>query len=351
MKYWDLATDGAPVVRKVSDGYGFGSLRPHGLPYPTARGQVQFCAYYEKAGRDAYHPAAEKGAGLYLATYDGAPHPKVFFLSPDRARGVLTCEVAHYPESSAAPGAGYEQPYPVILDGFLGDWYDAASLYRSWAVRQRWCAKGPLHARGDVPEWLKNVTAVLRFDTRRYDNKAAISLAAAYRDTLPGALLVQWYSWAEVEKTKGRSTYAFPPVAEAAEGFREIVEKLASQRVYVMPYVNARLWAARRDGYEEALPYAARSRNGERHSYGVVKDDKVSGAAYMCVQTPFWQDYVLGVCRDMKRKYSVPALYLDQQTGAHFGGCLALGGAQESGGCFDPAHGHPLGVTRAMIEA
>ena len=347
---WDVATDAAPVVRKVRGGYGFGSMRPHGLPYPTARGQVQFCAYYEKSG-EAYHPAPEKGPGLYLAAYDPAPHPKAFFLSTDLQRSTLVCEVAHYPPSSAKPGAGYELPYPVVLDGFDGDWYDAASLYRTWATRQHWCAKGPLHARGDVPDWLKRVTAVLRLDTRRGDNTRAIPIVETYRKVLPGPLLAQWYGWGTVEKTKEASAYAFPPVAQAGEGFRDTVEGFAAQQVYAMPYVNARLWAAKREGYAAALPHAARSRHGDTHTHGVVKEDAVSGAVYMCVQTAFWQEYVLGVCRDMKREFAVPALYLDQLTGAHFGGALARGGEHESGGCFDPTHNHPLGVTRATVAA
>ena len=347
---WDVATDAAPVVRKVRGGYGFGSMRPHGLPYPTARGQVQLCAYYEKPG-EAYHTAPDKGPGIYLAAYDPAPHPKVFFLSSDLQRSKLVCEVAHYPLNSAQPGAGYELPYPVILDGFDGDWYDAASLYRRWALRQHWCAKGPLHQRSDVPDWLKRVTAVLRLDTRRGDNTRAVAIVETYRKALPGPLLAQWYGWGTVEKTKKASAYAFPPIAQAGEGFRDIIGGFASQQVYAMPYVNARLWAAKREGYAEALPYAARSRHGGTHTHGVLKEDAVSGAAYMCVQTRFWQDYVLGVCKDMRQEFAVPALYLDQLTGAHFGGALARGGKQESGGCFDPTHNHPLGVTRATVAA
>lgn len=347
---WEVATDVDPVVRKVRGGYGFGSMRPHGLPYPTARGQVQFCAYYEKSGT-AYNPASDRGPGLYLATYDPAPHPKAFFLSSDLQRDTLTCEIAHYPQGSASPGASYELPYPVIVDGFDGDWFDAASLYRAWALRQHWCAKGPLHERSDVPDWLKRVTAVLRLDTRRGDNSMAVPIVDTYRKALPGVLLAQWYGWGTLEKTKSASAYAFPPVAQAGDGFRGIIERFADQQVYAMPYINARLWAARREGHAAALPYAARSRQGETHSYGVVKEDAVSGAAYMCVQTEFWQTYVLGVCREMKREFAVPALYLDQLTGAHFGGCLAQGGRQESGGCYNPTHGHPLGVTRSTVVA
>ena len=31
----------------------------------------------------------------------------------------------------------------------LADWYDAARIYRAWAVTAPWCAKGPMHQRED----------------------------------------------------------------------------------------------------------------------------------------------------------------------------------------------------------
>lgn len=348
--YWDVATDGEPALRRLPDSFGFGAQRPHGLPYPTARGQMQFCAYYEKPGHFYYATRAPAG-GVYLATYDGAPQPKVFFLSPEPDRGVLTYEVAHYPEDQAKAGLAYTMPYPVILDGFSGDWYDAARLYRSWATRQAWTQPGPLHRRPEVPAWVKQATCVLRIDVKKRPNAEAVEAVETLRRYLPGPLLAQWYNWAAGEKTPAATGYAFPPVADAAPGFAEILKRFAEQDVHVMPYVNSRLWNRAAPRYAEAEAYAARNRLGGLQHTGVVEGDQQSGAAYMCDQTEFWATYLDEVCRQMQARFGVEALYLDQLTGAHFGGALARAEdiSSEHGGCWNRAHGHPLGVTRAAI--
>src|SRR5262249_13050346 len=47
----------------------------------------------------------------------------------------------------------YRLAYPVALEGFAGDWYDAAEIYRRWSLQQPW-ARTPLAGRGDLPAWL-----------------------------------------------------------------------------------------------------------------------------------------------------------------------------------------------------
>ena len=43
--------------------------------------------------------------------------------------------------------------YEIVLRSFMGDWYDAAEIYREWSMKQKW-ASTPLSIRKDVPEWL-----------------------------------------------------------------------------------------------------------------------------------------------------------------------------------------------------
>ena len=47
----------------------------------------------------------------------------------------------------------HELGYDVALEGFVGDWHDAADIYRDWALQQPW-APAPLAERPDVPAWL-----------------------------------------------------------------------------------------------------------------------------------------------------------------------------------------------------
>lgn len=42
--------------------------------------------------------------------------------------------------------------YNLLLCSFQGDWYDGASIYRSWSSRQDWSV--PLQKRSEIPDWL-----------------------------------------------------------------------------------------------------------------------------------------------------------------------------------------------------
>lgn len=97
---------------------------------------AQFLAYY----RDAL--------GLYVACDDTDGHVKLFRVL--RRKKGLRLGVAHVGDW---PSRGRRKlPYAVRVRSLEGDWYDAAEIYRSWALKQKWAR--PLTKRADVPEWL-----------------------------------------------------------------------------------------------------------------------------------------------------------------------------------------------------
>lgn len=58
-----------------------------------------------------------------------------------------------------SPGADWRLVYPVVIASFVGDWYDAAMLHRSWALRNAsWTTQGNLSVRAanvdGYPHWL-----------------------------------------------------------------------------------------------------------------------------------------------------------------------------------------------------
>jgi hypothetical protein len=45
-----------------------------------------------------------------------------------------------------------------VIGSFLGDWWDAAMVYRAWVLPSaEWTQAGPLRNRADMPEWLVNL--------------------------------------------------------------------------------------------------------------------------------------------------------------------------------------------------
>lgn len=99
---------------------------------------AQFLAYYNDR------------AGLYIACNDSSGGIKLIKPVHSSAGGLRLgfAHVGDWPVSGER-----ELGYDVVLQAFQGDWYEAASLYRDWSLKQPWAAT-PLHQRKDVPAWL-----------------------------------------------------------------------------------------------------------------------------------------------------------------------------------------------------
>jgi hypothetical protein len=104
-------------------------------PHYPGRSFAQFMAAYAQ------------GAGIYLACDDAEANVKLF--RPVRSGQGVRLGIAHIGDW---PAGARTLEYQVLLGSFEGDWYDAAELYRGWALQQEWAT--PLTARTDVPEWL-----------------------------------------------------------------------------------------------------------------------------------------------------------------------------------------------------
>ena len=97
---------------------------------------AQFLAYYNDR------------AGLYVACEDtegGIKRFRVLHRDPGLRLGIA--HIGDWPRTGVR-----ELGYDVVLGSFVGDWYDAAGMYRDWSLRQKWAT--PLHKRQDVPAWL-----------------------------------------------------------------------------------------------------------------------------------------------------------------------------------------------------
>ena len=350
----DLTTDLIPVKIKndqPATGFGFGAQEPYGTPYATARGQFQLCGYYEKKGH-FYYPSEEPGPGLYMAAHDSHAYPKVFYATNHEKDELLRFAVGAFPDDSAKPGLDYEQKWPFLIGAFSGDWFDASTIYRDWALRQRWALKGPLHRRRDVPEWAKTITAWIRLDSgRRRGIARMLPFADGYRKRLAGTLAIQWYGWDEASgRTKRSMCCKFPPIPLAQDGFAKAVRDFQNQDMVVYPYVNTRIWA---DGFADekeyldfdmARPYVETGPDGHIHQWAPGK--QAGMYAKMCLFTDFWQDFMTDVCRQVVYNFGVKGLYLDQSAEMSYGG-----GFYDSQGCHNPTHGHPLGVNRGLFLA
>ena len=84
------------------------------------------------------------GMGLYFGEEDEQANEKHLCWTPDEADGTLTYSVVHpvLGWGGDEPVTAYRSPGDVVMGPFQGDWFDAARIYRRWAITAPWCAKG-----------------------------------------------------------------------------------------------------------------------------------------------------------------------------------------------------------------
>jgi len=125
------------------------------MPYPEgfSGATMQFLSYYGRG----------KG-GLYFAAYDKEGYLKwLNFYKNDN--NLLEVSFIHACEDMGAE-KGLVVPYQIVVKLLDGDgWYEAADIYKEWAVQQFWCQKGLLSDREETSKasWLLEDIGVATF--------------------------------------------------------------------------------------------------------------------------------------------------------------------------------------------
>lgn len=208
---------------------------------------MQFFAFYDKNG------------GLYVSTCDSAMLAKNYTLS-HLLDNSLALNVSTIPGLCRA----YKQPFPFVMQFFSGDWFDAAQIYRRWAIRQRWCEEaGKLVDRKNpvldsIHAWIKG-TALnaepyaypirttetidrmtpeerLRHSGRIASERTSKELIGLVSTLGKGTTAVwmtdNWHTGGCIGITPTSPEY------QARKGFREMNDMLSRNGIPVVPYVN-----------------------------------------------------------------------------------------------------------------
>ncbi|HEX4852242.1 MAG TPA: DUF6259 domain-containing protein, partial [Puia sp.] len=143
-----------PVERSMNLGGWSGTIldKPEIWRYSNYPGQwttTQLMAYYNNVG------------GLYMSCDDATGLPKM--INPLMENDGVTLGFGHFP-GTRGPGTS-KLPYNVVIGTFLGDWRDAAEIYRHWAERQPFCAE-KLAKRKDCPKWISDSVVGIAFPMR-----------------------------------------------------------------------------------------------------------------------------------------------------------------------------------------
>ena len=224
----------------------------------------------------------------------------------------------------------WECPYPVVLQGFTGNWYEAARIHRDWATQQRWCRRGKLVDRSDASQTLANLDLwFLRygFHPGSFEPKPAGEFQQAIH-TLHNFFQmpfgVHWYHWHNFSWHRN-----FPSHAPAVEGFAEVARELQSRGIVIMPYCQGRLLYRDRPGFETERTHASVEANGQPYLEMYTPQDHWPLA--LCPGDPWSQSQWQEAARMLWQQYGVDGVYFDQIT------------AMMPSLCYHAGHGHKLG--------
>jgi hypothetical protein len=293
--------------------------------YPSGWCTMPLLAAYEE----------NRKTGLSLAILDRFGSTKDLLAESHPKDGTLTLAVDHPVPNMGEPAGYYKHDGEAEWRLVRGDWFDVAIAYREWVKHAFWYSRGVYGSRGishETPPWMREFSV---WALSGGSSAECVPQVKAFTRFLGPPAAVHWYNWHQIPFDNDYPHY-FP----AKPGFAEGVRELQSSGIYVMPYINGRLWDTRDRETEDfeftkiALPAVTKDENGKPYleSYGSKeKDGSPVRLGVMCPATKLWQTRVRETVLRLMNECGVKGVYIDQVAAA----APTL--------CFDKTHGHPLG--------
>jgi hypothetical protein len=290
-------------------------------------------------------------AGFYTSAQDGNGYPKDLVVTRAKA-GV---EFSWYRPCFAT--GTVTQAYDVVMSTFSGvdgspaDWRDAADLYKAWALTQPWCAT-PFAQRSDLPAWLKDGPAMVRFGREWLADPSRIErwLAEYWQKNFPTMpLITAYWGW---EKHASWVTPDYFPLYPSDEQFTQLVAKTRALGCHAFPWPSGYHWTLtynkRADGSfewddrarfdEVARTHAVHNRDGNLY-LRVPSWLNGGNTACLCGGDPWtvrwWNE---DICVPLAKR-GCEMVQVDQVVGGNWPSC------------YSPKHGHPTGRGQWMTEA
>ncbi len=279
--------------------------------------------------------------------YVGANDPKHFYKRYTMKPGNHLALKVYVPDMGET-GVSYRQSYDFLIGPIKGDWYDAAQIYREWALQQSWCAKGKVEQwsaaspEGRMRDTMLWVTTMYPLGKTVAETAKVLREMKDFFGVATGAHYYHWWG----------SNGAFVPntlwVPEK-DGYTEGSKSLMADKIEMMPYINVlhyqigfrtgtAVWPDVRiedKAYKLAPQLWCKSvvnppeigRKIDDH-YLVYVGNNVFAPA--CRSTQAWRD-ILNQLSVKVGDTGADMIYLDQ------------GFSSQRWCCFDKTHGHPAG--------
>ena len=272
----------------------------------------------------------DEESGIYIATNDAEGYGKSFTVE---FRDAITNYQMINILDVESDQASYKPSYDFVLGTLHGNWYDAALIYREWALQQAWVKNNRLHS-GKMNSWLPE-TDVWMWNRGHSSN--VLPEAEDLKKYLGDCnVSVLWHWW-----HNGPYDDAFPeyiPPREGRESFVEAVAKARSKGINMTPYMNSFQWGGATKSFREkgVERYVARKADGSTlaHIYNKFTENPL---VPVCITQEFWRETYSGLCDTLINGYGCSGVYMDQSCNNYL--------------CYNADHGHTVGGGNYWVKS
>ena len=340
--------------------------------YPQAT--MQYLATYGPVASESYIGSGDDDVfGVYVAAHDPKASSKGFGCQVSSTGTHANFEIQAIVPNAGEGGINYEPNWPIVISVFENDWWDAAQIYRRWALKSAdWTKQGSMAERMDqIPSWAFDLTTWINthwqqndiFNITGGDPEVVYNRVKAISERFglgKNQLGLHWYEWDTLGYVKG-SNYSncsseitcgfdthYPEYFPVRSKFQEKLKDIQALGVRVAPYINGRIfdqdtksWVAKGG---EAKHAAAKSTpailNSSSKSLLLYNESYGSKAVFavMCPHTKYWQNTIADVVDRIVNNYKTDGVYIDQ---------IAAAGPRP---CWDKSHGHPVGGGHHWVD-
>lgn len=270
------------------------------------------------------------GRGLYFAEEDPEANEKTLAWEPDIEDKTLGFSISHNVLGWAGeePVETYSSPGDVVMGPFQGDWFNAARIYRKWALTAPWCAKGPIQERADYPQWLVRVPFWANDALSDEDGIERALVKSEFFD-LPASVCHDYYYMFAGYYHHNRNPEYLPPRL-GAENYKRVVRDFQKRGIRIIPYVIGWLWNMSTESYRTEDAERQGAMCGPEGNVYWTWAGGLDPQAAMCPATDIWRNKLLELSKTLIGEYGLDGVYYDYFT-VH---CID---------CYVKSHGHPLG--------
>lgn len=311
---------------------------PWGGFYPASI-NMQFTAYYNKDG------------GLYIGAHDDQNNLKGIEIYK-KDENTATVLFRLFPEGFKK--GIYKVPYPIVIGSFQGDWYDAASIYRSWFEKSAIAKKlVKLKENKKIPGWIKESPVAIGYPVRGtkdlgdatpneyYPFTNGLPVIEKYQKAFNSPILVTLMQW------EGSAPWAPPynwPPYGGETNLIQYSKQLHEKGNYLGLYCSGVAYTTKSNldttfnmekefkeqHVEEAVTITP---NGKINPYAVCVGQYAQRWGHdLCVAHPFSKQVMYDQVKSILASKSIDYLQLfDQNVGGN--GYM----------CYSDKHGHPVG--------